>query len=756
MSSTHHKEISFTVSGMHCASCAINTKRKLSKTKGVHEADVSYATKEATVSYDPSITKTEDLRHAVESLGYQAHLEDDHSSHHDPHAHIHHDEDAGSLKLQLIISSILTIPLLLSMFPQAPMVFMNPWLHLVLATPVQFWIGRRFYTSAFKALKNGMTNMDTLIALGTSVAYFYSLFSILFMQQLENLGVETHSYFETSATIITLILLGKYLEARAKNQTSDAIGKLLNLQAKKARVIVEGNEEMIDISQVQIGDRILVKPGEKIPVDGVIISGSASIDESMVTGESLPVTREKGSEVIGATINTNGVITIETTKIGSQTFLSQMIQLVKRAQASKAPIQKLVDQVSAVFVPSVIVLSLITFVVWFVFGPEPAFVQALLAMTSVLIIACPCALGLATPMSIMVGVGKGAEKGVLIKDAQQLEVAGKIQTIIFDKTGTLTEGKPKVQSFIIDDTKAKNLFPKSTAEQITQQVQSLLVNLENQSHHPLSLAVVQKYQALIDSKVEVAEFSDVSGKGIRGKIGNYSLLVGTVRLLTDNNVDLDTRLVTKAQAKASTAQTISHLSINGVHIGFIGIADSIKESSKTVIDSLHLMGIQSVMLTGDNLQTAQAVANHIGITEVQAEVLPQDKQSVVDSYKRKGQVVAMVGDGINDAPALASADIGIAMGLGTDVAIETAGITLLRSDITLVPKAIQLSKATLINIKQNLAWAFGYNIILIPVAMGVLYPFFGIKLSPILASAAMALSSVSVVFNALRLKQVKL
>lgn len=747
MPNNKSESINFKVAGMHCASCATNTQRKLQKTKGVESADVSYATEEASVVYDPKTTLLTDLSAAVESLGYKALIEDEsHSGHKasSPHDHMHHDENLGQLKLKLIVSLILTVPLLLAMFPGMPMWLMDPRLQLLLATPVQFWVGWQYYVSSFKALKNGMTNMDTLIALGTSVAYFFSLFVVLFGGELARLGVETHVYFETSAAIITLIMVGKFLEARAKGQTSEAIAKLLDLQAKKARVVREGQEIEIPIEEVKVGDILRVKPGEKIPVDGVIQSGSAAIDESMVTGESVPVSKKSGDEVVGATLNTNGNLTIKATKVGSDTFLAHVVDLVKKAQGSKAPIQKLVDKVSSVFVPTVIVLSIIAFGLWWFLGPAPVLIHSLMAMIAVLIIACPCALGLATPTSIMVGVGKGATEGILIKDAQNLEIAGKISAIVFDKTGTLTEGKPKLQSI-------------EFADQVKDQtaIKEKITALESQSHHPLAEAVVAKLQGTGD-KLQVTSFKDHSGKGVEGTIKGKTVLIGTLKFLQEKKVKPNENLVSKAESLAEKAQTTSHVSIDNNHVAVVGIADTIKESSKQVIKDLHELGIKTIMLTGDNQKTAEAVAVAIGIDQVKAEVLPKDKQDVIDALKKDGHVVAMVGDGINDAPALAAADIGIAMGMGTDVAIETAGITLLRSDISLVPKAVTLSKATLRNIQQNLFWAFGYNTLLIPVAMGALYPFFQIQLNPVIASGAMALSSVSVITNALRLKRIKL
>lgn len=768
------QSLTFKISGMHCASCATNSTRQLKKVKGVVTADVSYATEEASISFDPHITQISDLKKAVESLGYRA-LIDDHHSESETYGHHHNQNDnLHTLKIKLIVSAVLTAPLLLSMLPGMPMWLMDPRFQLLLATPIQFWTGDQYYISAWKALKNGLTNMDTLITLGTSVAYFFSLTVVLFGSELAKSGVQTHVYFETSATIITLILLGKFLEARAKRQTGTAIQKLLNLQAKKARVLREGQTLEIELDQVVIGDIVLIKPGEKIPVDGIIKSGSAAVDESMITGESLPVSKKTGDQVVGATINTNGKLVVTATKIGADTFLAHVINLVKQAQRSKAPIQKLVDQVASVFVPTVIVLSVLTFILWWFLGPAPILANSLVAMTSVLIIACPCALGLATPTSIMVSVGKGAEQGILIKDAQHLEIAGKISTVVFDKTGTLTQGKPKVQSLLFHENldAVKSVIKPPANQKLESYIKSLIYSLENESHHPLAVTVVDHLQPKA-KHIEVKDFKDHSGKGIQGTIDGHKIIIGTRKLFAEKKVKLSANLDQESNKLANLAKTTSFIAIDGINVALIGIADSIKKESAKVIQELHNVGIKSVMLTGDNQKTAQAVAKQLGIDHVIAEVLPRDKVKIISILQGKQKpsekfenwglkienstpVVAMVGDGINDAPALAAADIGIAMGMGTDVAIETAGITLLHSDISLVPKAIHLSRATLTNIKQNLFWAFGYNSILIPVAMGILYPFFHIQLNPVIASTAMAISSVSVVTNALRLKRIKL
>lgn len=751
------KKVSFPISGMHCASCAVNIQRKLNKIPGIKEANVNYANEQVTVEYDEQQCDVEYLYESVESLGYKAHPNAKDS---DDVIATERAKELKDLKLKLSVSGVLTVLLLIgAMVPFAPDFLKKMWVMWLLATPVQFWAGGQYYQSAMAGLKNRTANMDTLIALGTSVAYFFSVAIVLFMPFFHSLGIEGHVYFEVSATIITLILLGKFLEIRAKGQTSEAIKKLLDLQAKTARVIRDGKEVDIPLEEIVKCDRLIVRPGEKVPVDGIIIKGETSLDESMVTGESLPVEKKTGDPVIGSTVNQSGAFEMTAKKVGSETLLAQIIELVKQAQGSRAPIQKITDQVSAVFVPVVIIISLVTFLVWFNVGPEPQFIRALISMISVLIIACPCALGLATPTSLMVGIGKGAESGILVKDAEALEVASKVNTVVLDKTGTLTEGKPKVQELTLvkdlDSVIKKTgiqIPPKTKVEDF---LKGLILSSERQSHHPLAAAVV-KY---LDTKVPtytIDKLKDLPGRGIEVKIDGHHLRIGTKKLLEENGINLNPEIENQLQAWREKAWTVSYISIDEAHVGTITIADSLKTTAKATIEKLKKMGITPIMMTGDNHQTAQAIASQVGIDEVMAEVLPQDKETKVRGLKGQGKVVAMVGDGINDAPALAAADVGMAMGGGTDIAIESAGVTLLRSDIALVPQAIQLSKATMRNIKENLLWAFGYNVILIPIAMGLLYPFLGVQLNPMLASAAMALSSVSVIANSLRLKKISL
>lgn len=738
---SNNQSISFHVSGMHCASCASNIQRKLRKTNGVSEASVNYANEQATVSFDASKVQSADIGNAVADIGYTAHIDAE------ADADIAEKERAieiADLKRKLIVSTVISVILMASMIPGLPMWTHNPWLLWLLATPVQFWAGKRFYQGTWSGLKNFSANMDTLVAMGTSVAYFFSAFVVVFQDWLSNQGVATHVYFEASAAIITFIVLGKFLEIRAKAKTTSAIKELLGLQAKSARIKKDGEWIEIPLDEVAVGDVFLVKPGEKIPVDGTVIAGSSSVDESMVTGESLPVTKEKNASVIGSTINQSGSIQVRATKVGSDTMLATIISLVQQAQGSRPPIQALVDTIASYFVPAVIILSLITGIVWWFFGPEPRVLMALVSMINVLIIACPCALGLATPTSLMVGIGRGAQSGILIKDAQALEIAGKVKAIAFDKTGTLTNGKPEVQQ--------SEYAPGFSKKKIDAQV----LAVESLSHHPLAQALVAFVSPGNTKTPEAEQFKDHAGKGVSAIVGSDTVLIGTERFLNAKKIDIDQSLATTASEWQKQAQSIAHVAVNGKHVAVYGIADGVKQSSQSVIATLHKMGIIPVMVTGDNNQTAQAIADQLGITEVKSEVLPADKEQLIRELRKKHGVVAMVGDGINDAPALAAADVSIAMGGGTDVAIESAGVTLLRSDIGLVPTALDLSKKTMTNIQQNLFWAFAYNVVLIPVAMGVLYPFTGIILSPIMAGAAMAFSSVSVVTNALRLRSARL
>lgn len=734
-------QLSFHVSGMHCASCASNIQRKLKKTTGIADASVNYANEQATVTFDGTKINTTEIVQAVSDVGYMAHID---SGNNTDFAEKERAAEISNLKHTLVVSGIFSLLLMATMIPGIPMWLHNPWFLWLVATPVQFWAGKRFYQGAWSGLKNFSANMDTLVAMGTSVAYFFSAAVVVFKDWFASQGVVTHVYFEASATIITFILLGKFLEIRAKAKTSSALKELIGLQATSARVKKRGQWVEVPLEQVAMDDVLLVKPGEKIPVDGVIIDGESAVDESMVTGESLPVTKGQADSVIGATINQSGTFQMRATKVGRDTMLATIIKLVQQAQGSRPPIQALVDSIAAYFVPAVIVLSLITFITWWILGPEPKLIMSLVSMINVLIIACPCALGLATPTSLMVGMGRGAQAGILIKDAQALEIANQVKAIAFDKTGTLTKGKPEVQQ-----SEYASGFTKKHIDPLVMAVESL-------SHHPLAQALTA-YTSNASQKAEnVTQFKDHSGKGVSASIGEEKIFIGTSKFLRSQNIVLETNLESAARTWQKKGQSVAHVAINNTHAAVYGIADAVKEPAKTVILVLEKMGITPVMVTGDNQQTAQAIASELGIKEVRSEVLPVDKEQLIHELRKKYRVVAMVGDGINDAPALAAADVSIAMGGGTDVAIESAGVTLLRSDISLLPTALDLSKKTMLNIKQNLFWAFAYNIVLIPVAMGALYPYTGIVLNPIMAGAAMAFSSVSVVTNALRLRSIKL
>jgi len=735
--------INFHISGMHCASCAVNIQRKLSKTNGVEQANVNYASEQATINYNQEIVSETQIAEVVKGLGYKAQINTV-----DMKGLIEKERalEIKNFQREFWISAGLTILLLVgTMVPFAPKFLQNTIVLLLLATPVQFWIARRYYQSAWSALKNKTANMDTLVVLGTSVAYFYSAFVVVFSKLLQSFSVNTHTYFETSATIITLVLLGKYLELRAKGQTMTALKKLLDLQAKSAHVVTEQGVVETPIENVKIGDRILVKPGEKIPVDGEIISGTAVVDESMLTGESLPIDKTAGDKVTGATQNNDGSFEMRAERIGAETKLAQIARVVAEAQGSRPPIQRVVDLVAAYFVPVVIGLAILTFTIWFIFGPEPKMLNSMVSMIAVLIIACPCALGLATPTALMVGVGRGAQAGILIRDAAALETANRISTIVFDKTGTLTAGKPQVVKTILNPAYSFS----------EEQLIGIAGSLAQLSNHPLSRAVTVWATAKSFKVKELTGFAEIPGKGVVAKCEHgLEVVLGNIKLLREKNYGVSFAEKLIASAEVGTYLFVGHH--NQEIIGAILLADEIKDDAETIVSALKKQKIKVVLLSGDNKLAVNDVAQKLGIDQSFSELMPEEKLKEIEKLQRAGEIVAMVGDGINDSPALALADIGIAMGEGSDIAIESAGITLLRSDIALVPQAIRLSRATMRNIKQNLFWAFGYNIVLIPVAMGVLYPLFKIQLNPMLAGLAMALSSVSVVMNALRLNTLKL
>ncbi len=738
--------IEISIQGMECASCVQNIEKALLQLRGVTKAVVNLATEKAKVEYIPSETSLAVIKKAIEQTGYKI-LEVPEEGEVEDMERVLREKEYKKLKRKFLTGLILAAIIFLGSsprwFPWVPEFLNNFFVLWILATPVQFWIGWQFYKGAWGAFKHRNADMNTLIAVGTSAAYFYSLAATFFASFFERGGIKPEVYFDTSAIIIVLILLGRLLEARAKGQTSEAIKKLIGLQPKTARVIRENKETDIPVEEVLVGDEIVVRPGEKIPVDGVVTEGKSSVDESMITGESMPVMKKESDEVIGATINKTGSFRFKATKVGKDTALAQIIKLVQDAQGSKAPIQRLADIIAGYFVPIVISLAIATFIIWFIFGPFPALTFALLNFVAVMIIACPCALGLATPTAIMVGTGKGAEKGILIKGGESLETAHKLDTIVFDKTGTLTKGEPEVTNIV------------SINSQSEENILKYAASAERNSEHPLAEAIIKRAE---ERKIELhdpKDFQAIEGHGIEAKVNGRDVLMGNVRLMRRQQVEVKD-LETKAEKFAGEGKTPIYVSLDGKAAGLIAVADTMKENSLQAVEKLKKLGLEVVMLTGDNKKTAEAIAKKAGIRRVLSEVLPEDKVHEIKRLQAEGKKVAMVGDGINDAPALAQADVGIAIGSGTDVAMEASDITLIKDDLKGVVSAIDLSKKTIRIIKQNLFWAFFYNTAGIPIAAGVLYPFFGILLNPIFASAAMAFSSVSVVSNSLRLRKVKL
>lgn len=725
--------LSLKITGMSCAACSAKIERKLNKLEGVIQAAVNLSTEKATVAYDPAVIKVSEIIQSIEKLGYQASRMEEISS--DREKEIR-EKEIENLRRELIIGTVLSSPLILAMvlaLVGIDVPFLHNWVfQLVLATPVQFIIGFRFYRNAFFALRAKSPNMDVLIAMGTSAAYFYSVYNSFFQELMPGMMMKD-LYFEASTVIITLILLGKYLEAVAKGKTSDAIKKLMGLQAKTARVIRNGQETDVAIDEVEVGDVIVVRPGEKIPVDGKVIEGSSAVDESMLTGESLPVEKKIGDLVIGATINKYGTFNYEATKIGKDTVLSQIIKMVEDAQGSKAPIQKIADRVSGVFVPVVLGVAVLTFIVWTFGGYDLP--KGIISAVAVLVIACPCSLGLATPTAIMVGTGKGAENGILIKGGEHLETAYRINAVVLDKTGTITKGQPEVTDVV------------PVGEWSSQQILMLAAGAEKKSEHPLGVAIYENAKEKLGIIAEPEEFQAVPGHGVSAVIGGKRVLVGTRKLMIEQGVGIEEVEPIAAELE-SQGKTAMLLAYDHQLAGVLAVADVVKEHSKEAIEQLQQMGIEVYMMTGDNRRTAAAIAKQVGISQVLAEVLPEHKAEEVEKLRSEGRVVAMVGDGINDAPALARADVGMAIGTGTDIAMEAADITLMRGDLRSIPTAIRLSRKTMTKIKQNLFWAFIYNIIGIPFAAAG-------ALNPIIAGAAMALSSVSVVTNSLSLKRFK-
>ncbi|MEG4938895.1 heavy metal translocating P-type ATPase [Microcoleus sp. F4-D5] len=737
--------------GMSCASCAASVEQAIQSVPGVIECHVNFGMEQASIQYDSNQTNLETIQSAVDDAGYQALPLPEMAATKDDSEQADRKSESQTLQRKLWTAGIISILLFVGAIPAMtglhlpfiPAWLHNYWLQLVLTSPVQFWCGRSFYVGAWKSLKRRVATMDTLIALGTSAAYFYSVFVTFFPGLFTAQGLNSGVYYEVAASVVALILLGKTLENRAKGETSEAIRKLMGLQAKTARIVRNGEELEVPIAKVEIGDIVQVRPGEQIPVDGEVIEGASTVDEAMVTGESLPVKKQRGDEVIGATINKTGSFQFRATRVGKDTFLAQIVKMVQDAQGSKAPIQKLADQVTGWFVPAVIAVALATFIIWF--NATGNFTLATVTMVEVLIIACPCALGLATPTAVMVGTGKGAENGILIKGAESLELAHKIQIIVLDKTGTLTEGKPTVTDFVTI---------KGTANSNELNLLKLAASVERNSEHPLGEAVVRYAQSQEVKLTDVKDFEAIAGSGVRGIVEGKSIALGTLRWMQELGCDTE-YLELRGRALEAASKTVVWMAVEGKIEAILGIADALKPSSAQAVKALQKLGLEVAMLTGDNRATAESIARSVGITRIFAEVRPDQKAAQIQALQGQGKIVAMVGDGINDAPALAASDVGIAIGTGTDVAIAASDITLISGDLQGIVTAIKLSRATMRNIRENLFFAFIYNIAGIPIAAGILYPIFGWLLNPIIAGAAMAFSSVSVVTNALRLRNFK-
>lgn len=727
----------FPILEMTCAACAVSVESMLKSSEGVLDAAVNFANQDAWIEYDPKLTDPEKFQTVVRSIGYDMVITEENKNEIKEAARIKHFE---SIKKRTIWSSILSVPVvILGMFFMD--VTWGNYVMMALSAPVVFYFGKNFFNTAWKQAKHGKANMDTLVALSTGIAWLFSTFNTIFANFWHERGTHPHVYFEAAAVIIVFISLGKLLEEKAKSNTSSAIKKLIGLQPQTVTLVSENDQlKEVPIASVQKGNILLVKPGEKIPVDGIITSGNSYVDESMITGEPVPVEKAAGKNVFAGTINQKGSFRFTAEKIGSETFLAQIIQMVEQAQGSKAPVQKLVDKIAGIFVPIVIGISILTFISWMLWENENAFTYALMNAVTVLVIACPCALGLATPTAIMVGIGKGAENNILIKDAEGLELAHNINAVVLDKTGTITEGKPEVSDVIFKD------------EYDMSELQSVLLSIELQSEHPLAEAVVRHFENSSIKSVNIHKIESITGKGVMTDYDGQQYSVGSPTMMLENKVDIDAHLEKRIQDMQKQAKTVIVFSKNGVARMVLAITDKIKSSSAAAIERLHKMGIEVFMLTGDNQQTAKAIAEQVGLETFKAEVMPAEKAAFIERLQKQGKVVAMVGDGINDSHALATADVSIAMGKGSDIAMDVSKMTLITSDLNSIPKAIQLSKKTVATIKQNLFWAFIYNIIGIPVAAGVLFSINGFLLNPMIAGAAMALSSVSVVGNSLRLK----
>lgn len=726
-------EESYKVLGMTCASCAVSLETYLKPVEGVASVAVNYPNQSVTIKYSQE-TSIQKIQAKAKEIGYDLITNESTTD-----FEALEEKRLKQLTNKLIFSAIFTIPIFaMSMFLMGVVPYEN-WVMLILSIPALFWSGSEFFVNAWNRLKHFTSNMDTLVALCTGVAFVYSVFNTVYPEYFNSKGMQPHVYYESAVIIITLILLGRFLEEKAKSKTSSAIKKLMGLQPNEVTVIRNGSEETIPLDDIIKGDLIVLKPGDKVPVDGKVKKGESFIDESMITGEPIPVQKLKGTLVFAGTINQKGTLRVLAQKIGKETKLSQIIRLVEQAQSTKPAIQKTVDRIAQIFVPVVIMLALVTFGVWYFVGPAPSFSYALVALITVLIIACPCALGLATPTALMVGIGKGAQEGILIKDAQSLELAFKIDTLILDKTGTITEGKPNVTDMIL----AEELKP-------------ILLGLESSSEHPIAESIALDLKEKGVTPVSLSDFQSITGFGVKGTVNNEVYYAGNLRLMEAENIAISAGLSQQAEQFKNEAKTVIYVGKSNQVVGLVAVADKIKESSASAVKAIQDLGIEVYMLTGDNEQTASVISKQAGITHYRSEVMPEGKGAFVKELQAKGKIVAMVGDGINDSHALAQADVGIAMGSGTDIAMESAGITLIHSDLRQIAKAIKLSKATIRTIKQNLFWAFIYNIIAIPIAAGVLFPINGFLLNPMLAGAAMSLSSISVLMNSLRLRNQKI
>ncbi len=734
--------LNFPITGMTCASCASSVESMLGAQIGVEKAEVNYATQSVKVAFHPDIIPAKNLQRSVQSIGYDLIIDTVNGKKEQEEVQ---QFQYKRLKRNITWATVLTIPIVV-----IGMVFMDipyaNYIMLVLTGPVLFVAGRNFFSGAWKQATHGKANMDTLVAMSTGIAFLFSVFNTVYPEYWQQQGLQAHVYFEAAAVVIVFIMLGKLLEERAKSNTSSAIKKLIGLQPKTVLLITQQGEIETEVSAVQIGDNLLIRPGDKIPVDGMVYQGSSFVDESMISGEPVAVEKRDGEKVFAGTLNQKGSFRFRAEKVGSDTMLAQIIQLVEDAQGSKAPVQKLVDKIAGIFVPIVMLIALLSLAAWLVFGGQHAFTQGLLAMVTVLVIACPCALGLATPTAIMVGIGKGAENGILIKDAEGLESGYKVNAIVLDKTGTITEGKPVVNKIVWSD----------QATFYQDQLQAAFLSIEQQSEHPLAEAIVVHLRPITKIAVAVEDFNSLTGRGVEALFDGQAYFAGSHKLIEENRITIPPELKGHIATFSKEANTVIYFANDKQVLAVTAIADQIKPGSADAVNQLKLQGIEVYMLTGDNAQTAAAIAAQAGIEHYHADTLPSEKAAFVKELQQQGKIVAMVGDGINDSQALAQADVSIAMGKGSDIAMDVAKITLISSDLRQVPKALRLSKLTVRTIRQNLFWAFIYNLIGIPIAAGILYPFNGFLLNPMIAGAAMALSSVSVVSNSLRLKLSKL